>query len=117
MPQGMFYFDGVLVPEPEHNPRQINNWVNVFLHARDARGSDEDLLSLVATYIRTGAANLSVRPMHHAYPLCMSIKVPGDYHSNKASIFAAAELQADYYRQEIRAGRVKVNRELLFRKY
>jgi hypothetical protein len=112
----MFYFDGTLIPEPEYDPRQINNWVNVFLHARDSTTSDEGLLRLVATYIRTGAATISVQPMHHAYPLCISIKVPGDYHSNKASIFAAAELQADYYRQEIRVGRVRVNRELLFRR-
>ncbi|KAJ5142707.1 uncharacterized protein N7515_001494 [Penicillium bovifimosum] len=115
--QSMFYCDGTLIPEPEHNPRQVNNWVTVFLNARDSTASDEDLLRLVATYIRTGAATISVRPMHHAYPLCISIKVPGNYHSNKASIYAAAELQADHYRQEVVAGRVSINREMLFRKY
>ncbi|KAJ5788605.1 hypothetical protein N7457_003595 [Penicillium paradoxum] len=113
--QSMFYFDGELIPEPEYDPRQISNWVNVFLDQRDCSPDDEALMSIVATYIRTGAATISVHPMHHSQPLCMSIKVPGDYHSSKASIFAAAELQADYYRQEIRAGRVQINRALLCR--
>lgn len=113
--QGMFYFDGELVPEPEYDPRQVSNWVNVFLSQRDSDSKDEALMRTVATRIRTGAATITVHPMHHSHPLCMSIKVPGDYHSNKASIFAAAELQADYYRQEIRVGRVEINRAYLFR--
>ena len=72
-------------------------------------------MNTVATCIRTGVATITVHPMHHSHTLCISIKVPGDYHSNKASIFAAAELQVDWYRQEIRSGKVRVNRDLLFR--
>lgn len=111
----MFYIDGEPIPEPEYCPREVSNWVNVFINSQDSSSNDEALMSTIATYIRTGAASISVHPMHHTRPLCISIKVPGDYHSSKASIFAAAELQADYYRQEIRAGKVRINRNLLFR--
>lgn len=114
--QSMFYFDGELIPEPEYDPRQVSNWVNVFIQARDSDSDDETLMRTVAAYIRTSTASISVHAKHHDYPLCVSIKVPGDYHSNKASILAAAELQADYYCQEIRNGRVRINRALLFRR-
>ncbi|CAI7621705.1 unnamed protein product [Penicillium glandicola] len=114
--QSMFYFDGELIPEPEYDPRQVSNWVNVFLKARDSNSDDETLMRTVAAYIRTSTASISVHAKHHDHPLCVSIKVPGDYHSNKASILAAAELQADYYCQEIRSGRVQINRALLFRR-
>ncbi|KXG53586.1 uncharacterized protein PGRI_006360 [Penicillium griseofulvum] len=114
--QSMFYFDGELIPEPEYDPRQVLNWVNVYIKARDSHSDDETLMRTVAAYIRTSTASISVHAKHHEHPLCVSIKVPGDYHSNKASIFAAAELQADYYCQEIRNGRVRINRALLFRR-
>jgi hypothetical protein len=114
--QSMFYFDGELIPEPEYDPRQVSNWVNVYIKARDSHSDDETLMRTVAAYIRTSTASISVHAKHHEHPLCVSIKVPGDYHSNKASILAAAELQADYYCQEIRNGRVRVNRALLFRR-
>ncbi|KAJ9488512.1 hypothetical protein VN97_g4789 [Penicillium thymicola] len=114
--QGMFYFDGKLIPEPEYDPRQVSNWVNVFIQSRDSDSDDETLMRTVAAYIRTSTATISVHAKHHDHPLCVSIKVPGDYHSNKASILAAAELQADYYCQEIRNGRVRINRALLFRR-
>jgi hypothetical protein len=114
--QSMFYFDGELIPEPEYDPRQVSNWVNVFINPRDSDSDDETLMRTVAAYIRTSTASISVHAKHHDYPLCVSIKVPGDYHSNKASILAAAELQADYYCQEIRNGRVRINRALLFRR-
>ncbi|KAJ5758053.1 uncharacterized protein N7511_006747 [Penicillium nucicola] len=110
----MFYLDGTLVEEPEFHPREITNWVNVFLSPQDITCDDETIMRTVATCIRTGVATVTVHPMHHSHPLCVSIKVPGDYHSNKASIFAAAELQADWYRLEIRSGKVRVNRNLLF---
>lgn len=113
--QSMFYQDGELIPEPEYDPRQISNWVNVFVRAEDSLLDDETLMRTVVMQIRTGAATISVLPEHHTRALCISIKAPGDYHSNKASIFAAAELQADFYRQEIRTGRVRVNRDMLFR--
>ncbi|OGE51628.1 hypothetical protein PENARI_c012G07984 [Penicillium arizonense] len=71
-----------LVQGPEFNPREIINWVNVFLSPQDITYNDETLMLTVATCIRTG--------------------VPGDHYTNKASIFAAADLQADWYRQEIR---------------
>ncbi|KAJ5308847.1 hypothetical protein PENANT_c013G06082 [Penicillium antarcticum] len=114
--RSMFYLDGTLVREPEFCPREITNWVNVFLSPQDITCDDETLMRTVATCIRTGVATITIHPMHHSYPLCISIKVPGDYHSNKASIFAAAELQADWYRQEVRSGKVRVNRDLLFRR-
>jgi hypothetical protein len=113
--QSMFFYDGELIPEPEYDPRQVNNWVNVFVERKDEDLTDEALMRLVGIRIRTGDNTISVYPSHHTRALCMSIKVPGEYHSNKASIFAAAELQADYYRQEIQAGRVRINRDLLFR--
>ncbi|KAJ5964204.1 uncharacterized protein N7479_004080 [Penicillium vulpinum] len=114
--QSMFYFDGELLPEPEYDPRQVSNWVNVFIEPRDSKSDDETLMRTVAAYIRTSTATISVHAKHHDHPLCVSIKVPGDYHSSKASIFAAAELQAEYYCQEIRNGRVRINRTLLFRR-
>lgn len=112
----MFYQDGMLIPEPEYDPRQVSNWVNIFLQASDHQFDDETLMRIVATQIRTGAGTISVHPLHHTRALCLSIKAPGEYHSNKASIFAAAELQADFYRQEIRNGRVQINRDMLFRR-
>ncbi|OQE39222.1 hypothetical protein PENCOP_c007G00321 [Penicillium coprophilum] len=114
--QSMFYFDGKLIPEPEYDPRQVSNWVNVYIKPRDSKSDDETLMRTVAAYIRTSTASISVHAKHHDHPLCVSIKVPGDYHSSKASILAAAELQADYYCQEIRNGRVRINRALLFRR-
>ncbi|KAJ6080257.1 hypothetical protein N7467_010010 [Penicillium canescens] len=111
----MFYLDGTLIQEAEFCPREITNWVNVFLSPQDITCDDESLMRTVATCIRTGVATITVHPMHHSHPLCISIKVPGDYHPNKASILAAAELQADWYRQEIRSGKVRINRNLLFR--
>lgn len=111
----MFYHDGELIPEPEYDPRQISNWVNVFLKASDHQLDDETLMRTVATQIRTGSGTVSAQPLHHTRALCISIKAPGD-HSNKATMFAAAELQADYYRQEIRTGRVRINRDMLFRR-
>lgn len=114
--QSMFYQDGMLIPEPEYDPRQVSNWVNIFLQASDHQFDDETLMRIVATQIRTGAGTISVHPLHHTRALCLSIKAPGEYYSNKASIFAAAELQADFYRQEIRNGRVQINRDMLFRR-
>ena len=111
----MFFHDGELILEPEYDPRQVSNWVNVYLNAEDQRLDDETIMRMVALRIRTGAGTISVHPLHHTRALCMSIKAPGDYHSSKASIFAAAELQADFYRQEIHTGRVRINRDLLFR--
>jgi hypothetical protein len=111
----MFYLDGTPVQEPEFCPRETTNWVNIFLSPQDITCDDETLMKTVATCIRTGVATITVHPMHHSHTLCISIKVPGDYHSNKASILAAAELQVDWYRQEIRSGKVRVNRDLLFR--
>jgi hypothetical protein len=113
---GMFYLDGKLIKEPEFCPREITSWVNVFLSPQDITCDDEILMKTVVTCIRTGVATITVHPLHHSHRLCISIKVPGEYHSNKASIFAAAELQADWYRQEIRSGNVRVNRNLLFRR-
>jgi hypothetical protein len=114
--QSMFFHDGKLIPEPEYDPRQVSNWVNVFLKAGDEYLDDETVMRMVGLQIRTGAGTISVHPLHHTRAFCMSIKVPGDYHSSKASIYASAELQADYYRQEIHTGRVSINRYLLFRR-
>jgi hypothetical protein len=113
--QSMFFYDGELIPEPEYDPRQVSNWVNVFLKDGDRYVDDDTVMRMVALQIRTGAGTMSVHPLHHTRKLCISIKVPGDYHSSKASMYASAELQADYYCQEIRAGRVRINRDLLFR--
>ncbi|CAG8414567.1 unnamed protein product [Penicillium salamii] len=114
--QSMFYQDGELIPEPEYDPRQVSNWVNVSLKASDHQFDDETLMRNVVMQIHNGAGTVSVLPEHHNRALCVSIKAPGDYISDKAAILVAAELQADFYRQEIRTGRVRINRELLFRR-
>ncbi|CAG8105767.1 unnamed protein product [Penicillium olsonii] len=114
--QSMFYQDGELIPEPEYDPRQVSNWVNVFLQASDHEFDDETIMRTVSMKIHNGAGTISSLPEHHNRALCVSIKAPGEYNSDKASIFAAAELQSDFYRQEIRTGRVRINRELLFRR-
>ncbi|CAI7663060.1 unnamed protein product [Penicillium viridicatum] len=74
--QSMFYFDGKLIPEPEYDPRQINNWVNVFIQARDSDSDDETLMRTVAAYIRTSTASISVHAKHHDHPLCPETTIP-----------------------------------------
>ncbi|KAJ5964203.1 uncharacterized protein N7479_004079 [Penicillium vulpinum] len=67
----------------------------------------------VVTCIRTRVVSITDYAMHHDYPLCLSIQVPGEHNDNE-SILAAAELSAEYLISQVARGFVRINRSLLF---
>lgn len=111
----MFYQNGRLIQEPEYDPRETTNWVNVFLDAHDYRCDDLAIMHTVVTCIRTRVVSITGYAMHHDRPLCISLQVPGEHYDDE-SILAAAELSAEYLRSQVALGFVGINRSLLFRR-
>jgi hypothetical protein len=129
--EGMFMYNGIYTDETCAIAGPIV-WVNVFLATSEHRTkSDADFMDLVADAIcvrisqrKPYLASISVtpEPMHHRVMGCLSLPARGDYWAfpKYRDLYVEGSLRdalvlALFYQAECATGRLRIDRERLFR--
>jgi hypothetical protein len=118
VPPGMFSyrFGGPSLPEYEIRSDDEVYYATVYFTLAHEAWDSETLMEFMVHQIRNGNADISLRPLHGVYPLCISIPVYGFYDAVCPLVIASALSVAERYLTEIQQGFIEIDKKRLFRK-